>query len=174
MANTQYFELSYSLEDGAGLRANMVLYGLLDPTQTITAILTEATAQAALLNGVSDCKILASSVRVNVPLPDQSSFPANAVQAEKTMLLSFTDNRTPPRTYGQDTPGVANGILATPDTVDVTDAAYQAWRDSFTSAGTHWQLTDQTQDLLVAARKVAVTFRKHRRALSGISAEAAG
>lgn len=174
MANTQAFRLSYGLIDGGGLRNSFVLYGLLDPTQTVTAMLTEATAQAALLNGVSDQKILDNRLEILVPLPDQASFPANGVNAEKTMLLTFNDSETPVRAYGQDTPGVANGILSAPDTVDVTDAAYEAWRDSFIGAGTHWQLTDAAQSFLTGARRVAVTFRKRRRGQSAISAEGAG
>ena len=172
MANTQFFKLSFSLQDGGGLRANMVLFGKLDPTQTITAILTEATAQAALLNGVSDCKILDSTIDIFVPLPDQSALPANGVNAEKTMLLTLNDSLTPVRAYGQDTPGVANAILTSPDVVDTGNAAYTAWRDSFTAAGTHWQLTDTQQSFLTGARTVAVTFRKRRRAQSRLSAEA--
>lgn len=174
MANTQYFRLSYSLIDGGGLRANMALFGKLDPTQTVTAILTEATAQAALLNGVSDCKILDSRLEVDVPLPDQSAFPANGVNAEKTMLLTFNDSQTPVRAYGQDTPGVANAILTSPDIVDTGNAAYEAWRDSFIGAGTHWQLMDAAQSFLTGARTVAVTFRKRRRAQSRVSDEAGG
>ena len=174
MANTTPFRLSYSLIDGGGLRSSMVLYGLLDPTQTVTTMLTEATAQAALLNGVSDQKILDSRLEINVPLPDQSAFPANGVNAEKTMLISFNDSLAPVRTYGQDTPGVANGILSSPDVVDVTDAAYTAWRDSFVGAQTHWQLTDAAQSFLTGARDVAITFRKRRRGQSRVSAEAAG
>jgi hypothetical protein len=174
LANTQYFKLSYSLQDGGGLRSNMVLQGLLDPTQTVTVILTEATAQAALLNGVSDQKILDSRLEIFVPLPDQSSFPANGVNAEKTMLITFNDSETPVKAYGQDTPGIANGILSSPDVVDTTAAAYTDWRDSFIGAGTHWQLTDTSQSFLTAARTVAVTFRKRRRGQSRISAEAGG
>jgi hypothetical protein len=172
VANTQFFKLSYSLQDGGGLRANMVLYGKLDPTQTVTAILTEATAQAGLLNGVSDCKILDSRVEIDVPLPDQSALPANGVNAEKTMLITFNDTLSPVRAYGQDTPGVAAAILSSPDVVNTGAAGYTAWRNSFTSAGTHWQLTDTEQSFLTAARTVAVTFRKRRRAQSRISAEA--
>lgn len=172
MANTQYFRLSYGLIDGGGLRANMVLYGLLDPTQTVTAILTEATAQAALLNGVSDCKILDNYLEVAVPLPDQSALPANGVNAEKTMLLTFNNSESPVRAYGQDTPGVANDILVSPDKVDTTAGAYTGWRDSFTSAGTHWQLVDTAHSFLASARTVGVTFRKRRRAQSKVSGEA--
>lgn len=174
MANTQTFRLSYGLIDGGGLRSSMVLYGKLDPTQTVTAMLTEATAQAALLNGVSDQAILDNRLEIDVPLPDQSSFPANGVNAEKTMLITFNDSLSPVSAYGQDTPGIANGILSSPDTVDVTDAAYIAWRDSFVGAGTHWQLMDPKQSFLTGARRVAVTFRKRRRGQSAVSAEAAG
>lgn len=173
MANTQAFKLSVSLEDAGGLRSNMVLYGLLDPTQTITAILTEATAQLTLLNGVSDQKILESKVEVFAPLPDESAFPKNGVNAEKTMLLTFNDAETPTRAYGQDTPGIANAILLSPDVVDTTNTAYLAWRDSFIGAGTHWQLTDPGQSFLTSARTVAVTFRKRRRGQSRVSAESA-
>ena len=172
MANTQYFKLSYSLIDGGGLRNNMALYGLLDPTQTVTAILTEATAQAGLLNGVSDQQILDSRLEIFVPLPSQAGLPANGVNAEKTMLITFNDSESPVVAYGQDTPGVANAILSAPDTVDTANAAYIAWKDSFTAAGTHWQLTDSRQSFLTAARTVAVTFRKRRRNQSRISAEA--
>jgi len=172
VANTQYFKLSYSLIDGGGLRNNMVLQGLLDPTQTVTAILTEATAQATLLNGVTDQQILDSRVEIFVPLPSQAGLPQNGVNAEKTMLITFNDSETPVKAYGQDTPGVANGILSSPDVVDTTAAAYTAWRDSFTSAGTHWQLTDTSQSFLTAARTVGVTFRKRRRAQRAVSGEA--
>jgi hypothetical protein len=174
MANTQYFRLSYSLQDSGGLRANMALFGMLDPTQTITAILTEATAQAALLNGVSDCKILHNLLELGVPLPDQSALPANGVNAEKTMLLTFNDAQTPVRAYGQDTPGVASAILASTDVVDTANTAYQDWRDSFIGPGTHWQLMDPAQSFLTGARTVGVTFRKRRRAQSRVSDEAGG
>lgn len=163
MANTQYFQMTFSLQDGAGKRSSLVVYGKLDPTQTITAILAEATAQAALLNGVSDQKILSGKMEVGIPLPDQSAFPANGVNAQKTMLITFNNAEAPVRAYGQDTPGVANAILSDPDTVDQTDAAYEAWRDSFTSAQTHWQLTDEKQNFLTGARRVNVTFRKRGR-----------
>lgn len=172
MANTQYFKLSYSLQDAGGLRSNMILYGKLDPTQTVTAILTEATAQAGLLNGVCDQKILESRVEIFVPLPDQSTFPMNGVNAEKTMLITFDDSLTPVSAYGQDTPGVANAILSTPDVVDTTNAAYVAWKGSIDSAGTHWQLCDPKQSFLTGARTVAITFRKRRRGQSRVSAEA--
>lgn len=174
MANTTPFRLSFGLVDGGGLRSSMVLYGLLDPTQTVTAMLTEANAQASLLNGVSDQKILDARLEINVTLPDQSAFPANGVNAEKTMLISFNDSLTPVRTYGQDTPGVASAILSSPDVVNTSDAAYIAWRDSFIGPGTHWQLTDAAQSFLTGARDVAVTFRKRRRGQSRVSAEAAG
>jgi len=172
VANTQYFRLSYSLQDAGGLRANMALFGKLDPSQTVTVILTEATAQAALLNGVSDCKILSSLLEIGVPLPDQSALPANGVNAEKTMLLTFNDSQAPVRAYGQDTPGVADAILSSTDVVNVANTAYQDWRDSFIGAGTHWQLMDPAQSFLTGARTVGLTFRKRRRAPSRGSAEA--
>jgi hypothetical protein len=172
VADTQAFKLSFSLEDGGGLRSSMVLYGLLDPTQTITAILTEATAQAGLLNAVSDQKILDSRLEIFVPVGDQSAYPKNGVNAEKTMLITFNDSETPVRAYGQDTPGVANAILTSPDVVDTSDTDYTAWRDSFIGAKTHWQLTDANQSFLTAARTVAVTFRKRRRAQRAVSGEA--
>lgn len=174
MANTQYFRLSFSLQDAGQLRANMAIFGKLDPTQTVTAILTEATAQAALLNGVSDCAILDARLEVAVPLPDESAFPKNGVNAEKGMLLTFNDSQSPVRAYGQDTPGVAAAILASPDIVDTSNTAYQNWRDSFVGAGTHWQLMDPFQSYLTGARTVAVTFRKRRRAQSRVSDEAGG
>lgn len=172
MANTQVFKLSYGLVDGGGLRSNMVLYGKLDPTQTVTALLTEATAQAALLNGVSDQAILESRLEILVPLPDQSAFPKNGVNAEKTMLLTFNDSLTPVSAYGQDTPGVAEAILSAPDTVDTSLSAYTDWRDSFVGAATHWQLMDPKQSFLTGARTVAISFRKRRRGQSRISSEA--
>lgn len=172
MANTQPFRLSFSLLDSGGLKSSFVLYGLLDPTQTITAILTEATAQAALLNGVSDQKILDLRTELITPLPDQSAFPANAVNAEKTMLITFNNSETPVRAYGQDTPGIATAILTGTDVVDTSNAAYTAWKDSFIGAGTHWQLADQSNSFLTGARTVAVTFRKRRRAQSRVSGEA--
>jgi hypothetical protein len=150
----------------------MALYGKLDPTQTATALLTEATAQLALLNAVSDQKIDGASLEIGVPLPDQSAFPKNGVNAEKTMLITFNDSQTPVRAYGQDTPGVALAILATSDVVDTANADYIAWRNSFTAAGAHWQLMDPAQSFLTAARRVAVTFRKRRRAQSRVSGEA--
>lgn len=172
MANTQYFKLSYSLQDAGGLKNSMVLYGLLDPTQTVTAILTEATAQATLLNAVSDQKILENRIEIFVPLPDESAFPKNAVNAEKTMLITFNDSETPVRAYGQDTPGVANAILSSTDVVDTTNADYTAWRDSFIGAATHWQLADNNQSFLTGARTVGITFRKRRRAQRLVSGEA--
>lgn len=172
MANTQYFKLSYGLIDGGGLRANMAIYGKLDPTQTVTAILTEATAQATLLNGVSDCKILDNFLEIGVPLPDQSALPANGVDAEKTALITFNNADSPVRAYGQDTPGVAALILSSPKVIDTGAGGYTAWRNSFTSAQTHWQLTDQTQNFLTGARTAAVTFRKRRKGQSKLSDEA--
>ena len=67
---------------------------------------------------------------------------------------------------------MANDILSSPDKVDTTAGAYTGWRDSFTSAGTHWQLVDTAHSFLTAARTVAVTFRKRRRAQSKVSGEA--
>lgn len=174
MANTQYFRLSYSLQDAGGLRSNMALFGKLDPTQTVTAILTEATAQAALLNGVSDCLILDSRLEIDVPLDDQSAYPIGDVNAEKTMLITFNDSLSPVRAYGQDTPGVAAAILASTDKVDTSAAAYESWRNSFIGAQTHWQLTDAAQSFLTGARMVGVTFRKRRKSQSKVSEEAAG
>jgi len=173
MAYTQYFQLGFSLIDAGGLRASMVLYGKADPTKTVATVLADATAQGVLLSGVTDCQVENIRMEFFAATTGSNASPLNAVNAEKTMLLSFLDNGSPSRTYGQDTPGVAVAILSSTDVVDVTNTAYLAWRNSLLSTGAtaNIEFTDIRQDTLASARSVAVTFRKRRRGQSRVSAE---
>src|SRR5215469_6906420 len=174
MAYTQYFQLGFSLLDAGGLRASMVLYGKADPTKTVATVLADATAQGVLLSGVTDCQVENIRMEFFAATTGSNAVAINNVNAEKTMLLSFLDNETPSRTYGQDTPGVAAAILVSTDIIDTSNTAYQNWRNSLLSTGAtaNIEFMDARQALLSSAKSVAVTFRKRRRGQSRVSDEA--
>lgn len=169
MANTQPSQITASLMDAGGVRGSVAIPGLIDPAATITQTMTLVTAAGALLDCMTDCQIVDLAISISAPTTGTKEAPLNAVDVEKTALLTFNNNLDPVRAYGQDIGGVALAILSGPKRIDDANADYGAWVTFMETAGAHFTPTDASQNPLPSIRTNAVTFRKRRRAQKQVS-----
>lgn len=172
MANTQPCQITASLVDSGGVRGSVAIPGLVDPTATVANLQTLVTAAGVLLDCMTDCKITDLAISVSAPTTGTKADPLNAVDVEKTALLTFNNSHDPVRAYGQDIGGVALAILASSKRINDADGDYTAWVAFMTSAGAHFTPTDPSSETLPSIRTNAVTFRKRRRAQKQVSSQA--
>lgn len=171
MANTQPAQITASLVDAGGVRGSVAIPGLVDPAATVTQVQALVTAAGVLLDCLTDCQITDLAITVNAPTTGTKEAAMNAVDIEKTALLTFNNSLDPVRAYGQDIGGVALAILSGPKRIDDSNTDYGNWVDFMEAAGAHFTPTDASRNTLPSIRTNAVTFRKRRRAQKQVSVQ---
>jgi hypothetical protein len=164
-------QFSFTVEDGLGTKASLVLYGLVDDTSTAADLAAQWQAYATALTDVTDSKIVGGSSSIMlVPTASQAGKPTSANRVEQNALLGYVVTASG-RRYSVATPGWKDSLIAG-GTVVLTGAA-ATWIALLTGAMAAATGDATSNDFLAlgAPTDALLVFRKHRRQLSRSSYE---
>jgi len=164
MAETTRLTISYSLQDEWGIDATCVLYAFLDPSTTVTQLITEYQSTSLLLDAITGAKLLPGRITISVD-PDagvKGSAVAGA-RVEQTGVFDFTDVSVG-RVWGDAVPAIANTVI-TAGRIDPANTDVVAWVGNLLASFTTGHYTNPAMEHLGAIKDTFISFRKHRRAL---------
>jgi len=166
MAYTQQAHFSFTVQDGLGTKASMIIYALLDPTKTVANLVTDIQAWATLIEPIIDSKILLADAVVSVtPTVDQTGKPADASRVEQTGVFNFANGSTT-RRFGEAVPALADAVI-TGGTIDLADtdvAAFVTAMGAASGTATSQATNNSFQDL-TSLVDAFLSFRKRRKQL---------
>jgi len=161
MAKTQAAQMSFTIQDGIGVKAANTYYLLVDPAITVTQLNTEWAAQAALIAAVIDGNIIGGKVSIVQTIASQMDKPTSDSRVEQTGLFTL-GNASNTRSFGEDVPTWSNGKIVG-GKIPLTDSDVEAYVGALTTPQTLYEYTNNQFLVLNALRSAAITFRKHRR-----------
>jgi len=170
MAFTQDVQYSYTLLDGLGSHASMVIYAKADPTKTLTNILADWETFAALIDLIVGGQILHGQVRLlTAPSGSEKSSPGSTSRVEQTGVFDFP-NATNSRIFGEAVPSLADSVIVGGQ-IDLTDTNVANFVTAMSTATANSEPTTNQFLVLTALRDAFLSFRKHRKQLSRSSFE---
>lgn len=169
MAFTVPCNLSIRMQDEMGVIAPVILYALLDSTQTLDNIVTDMQAAVTAVNTVSDAAVLTATMKVDVALPGGLNPLVAGARVEQTGLFNFNATGTPHR-FGVDIVSFKNSKIAG-GKIDLVDAAVAAFILFLHTALTTAEWVSNHKEVLTGLRDALISFRKRRRATTRVSFE---
>lgn len=183
MANTQPARFTLNVIDELGTRASITDYALLDPTMTITQLITaigaQATALAVPVAGVAvvGAQVLEISATI---LPTATQFtalalpssPAAGSRVEQTGVFNLL-NAVTPRRFGIAIPGLSDTVVSSGRIVITEGDVVDVWLDIIETPGsaTQPQYCNTANQALTVLADAFLAFRKRRKQLSRSSRE---
>ena len=159
---TQNVLISWTLQDDDGDQASVPLYATYDDaTVTLSDIVTQAGAFAALLDAITDVQIVKEAVTFYPALPGGlKSEPVASSDVEKTGLLTYNLTSPSGKAFGQDIPGLTLAAFVG-DEINLSNTDIEDWITNNTSSGLDIRVTNNFwTSTLASIRKGVKSFRK--------------
>lgn len=166
--------LSVTIQDILGVQATHVIPLNLDGTQTVDDVGSEFNTYLPLLDAVTDGKILDARFVWNIDLPGGlKAAPAPDRSVQLGMLQTWTQANIPATPYDTLVPDLAAALVNnTTGKIDVTNAAYLAWRGHLLGlVGPAITFVSNVRNAITGQTFVTITFRNHRRRTRQLSRE---
>jgi len=166
MAYTQQAHFSFTVQDGLGTKASMIIYALLDPTKTVANLVTDIQAWASLIEPIIGGKILLGDAVVSVtPTVDQTGRPDADSRVEQTGVFNFANGSTS-RRFGEAVPSLSDGVIVggTINLADTDVAAFVTAMGAASGTAASQPTNNSFQDL-TALVDAFLSFRKRRKQL---------
>jgi hypothetical protein len=164
MAFTQQVQYSFTLMDELSVKATEVIYALADPTKTITNLVADWQAWAALITPLTSAEMLHGQVRIILtPTADQSGKPAAGSRVEQTAVFDFA-NASTDRRFGEPVPALANSKISS-GAINLADADVAAFVTAMHTATANSEPTNNSFQVLTALTDAFLSFRKRRKQL---------
>ena len=152
---------SYTILDDDGNERAVPIYCTLLGTLTITQIQALSVAISAILDDVTDGKILKGSLTLSLDLDAGiKATPATGSNVQESGLIAFEASGTP-YTWSIDIPAFIQAAFAG-KAIDLSNSAVNDFIDLLITPASGFTGSDKYDNALVVAKSGKKTFRKHR------------
>jgi hypothetical protein len=160
---TAHGSAQWRLVDIEGVETSKIIYFQTSDATTIAQLVSDLTAEAALLDGVTDAATAGTaSVTINFSPTGLKTTP-NPITPIGNGLLDTFNQTGVALAFSDLVPAVAAAILSGGKVIMTPGGAWQLYEASFLAPLAHITLESNQERTLASFRKLRLTTRKHRR-----------